>query len=1129
MNRLNRQTGVFPCRILLPLLSLRRPFAWALGLVVLHGAATFPLVAVAAETVFRHFDIPAGPAVVTLKRFAQAVGIEIVYSAVTVADVRTAAVAGDFTPLEALERLIAQTPLQLYHDPETDAFSVMRRPDSEPLLPLPLSPPKSSSPQPMKRKSLFPAFTLWLAAAIGLSGPSAVSAADAGVTITGTVSNASTGDFLEGARIEVPALGQSTLTDNTGRYILSGLPAGMLVVSTFYTGLDPAKSTVNATAGGRVTADFNLTSGVYKLEAFKVAGQREGSAEAIMAQRNATNVKNVVAMDSFGNLPNMNASELAVLLPGVAGSLSDEGNIIGFTIRGMPPAMNTITIDGSLMGSQGGMARATRIHTITGSMFDALELTKGHTPDKEAGSLGGTINLKSRSPLSMREKRRISYNFSARVAPSGTQQIPLREQHRAHPLLNVAYQEVFGVLGGDRNLGVAVNLFYSEQAVGFFSTTRDFQNTTASPAFVWDYRTQDNYNNRKQSSVNTKFDYRLSANTKLSLNLIYNDAFERFRLGYFFRAFTGNQDTVPNATTSGIIPGYTDRITQVRPVAASTIDITSRMSNFFHRQRHVDFGAEHEFGPLQLDYNAVASIDRINGGGGDGGVLVNRVTGVGWTLDRTQSDLYPQFIQNGGPSIADPASYRPNSLNFADSTNRHEVREVRGNARYRLPTTSPLFVKTGFRYREELAADVNRDHRSIFTGINSAQLPTDSTIMTFGDRKTGLKIPAWSANAVSRDRAPIDPTLWRDDVYFSETQKFVGTREVTETVKAAYLMTQGTFGHTGFLSGVRVERTEDESSGWVRSRVPSTAAQQAADPTGSAQRDYASNRRELSGNYTKAFPSVHLTQDLTPNVKARLSWSNSFGRPPLTNLLPSETVNEIAQTLSISNPSLKPQTAESWDASLEYYFEPVGSLSAGWFHKTIRDYFVNGVLSGTVGSGADNGFNGEYSGFSILTSENLGTAIVQGWEFNYQHQFTFLPGPLKGLGISANYTLLDTHGDFGSTTTLKTGQVPGFVPRTANLILSWRYRGFGSRIVLNRTSEFLNAYTAAGSGRNQYTLERTIVNVGMAYQVNPQLSFSVDVGNVFNETQTFYRGVRDQISEVRIPGTTVTVGVSGRF
>jgi TonB-dependent receptor len=975
----------------------------------------------------------------------------------------------------------------------------------------------------MKRTSLFALFVFLL---LGTIAPAALAATG---SITGNVSNAGTGNLLEGARVELPALRMNVLTDETGRYLLNDVPAGAHEIVVTYLGLDTQRFTLNVPAGQRAIRDFDLTTGVYKLQAFTVTGEREGNAAALTAQRNATNKKDVVALDAYGNLPNMNASELAVLLPGVAGNLSDEGNIVGFTVRGMPPAMNTITIDGALMGSQGGMARATRIHTITGSMFEALEVTKGHTPDKEAGSLGGTVNLKSRSTLSMKEKRRVTYNFSGRLAPPGTQQIPLREEHRFHPLFNLGYQEVFDVAGDERNLGVSLNLFYSEQAVGFFSTTRDFQDTPAAPAYVWDYRTQDNYNNRKQSSVNAKFDFRLSANSKFSLNLIYNDAFERFRLRYLFRAFTGNQSTVPNATTSGVIPGFTSRITEVRPVAASTVDITSQMSHFYHRQRHMDFGGEHTFGRLELDYNAVFSPDHINGGAGDGGVLVNRVTGVGWKLDRTQSDLYPRFTQTGGPDIANPASYRPNSLNFADSTNVHEIREVRGNARFRLPFENPVYLKAGFRLREETAGDENRDRRSIFTGTNSAQLPTDPTVVTFGDRKTGLKIPAWNANAISVGRTPVNAALWRDDIYFAESQKFIGTREVTETVTAGYLMTQGSWGRTGFIAGVRAEKTEDDSWGWVRARFGSTAAQQTADPVGSAQRDYANTRREISGSYSKAFPSVHLTRDLLPNLKARLSWSNSFGRPPLSNLLPNETVNETAQTLTINNPSLKPQTAESWDTALEYYFEPVGSLSVSWFHKTIKDYFVNGVLAGTVGSGADNGYNGEYSGFTILTRENLGTAIVQGWELAYQQQFTFLPGLLKTLGISANTTILDTRGDFGSTVKRATGEVPGFIPRTSNVSLSWRYRKFGTRLNVNRTGEYINAFSASGSGRNQYTLERTIVNIGAAYQFRPSMSFSADIGNIFNEAQVFYRGISDNISEYRIPGVTVTIGVSGRF
>ena len=975
----------------------------------------------------------------------------------------------------------------------------------------------------MKRTSVFALFLFIL----GALAPTVFAATG---SISGNVGNAGTGRLLEGAKVELPQLGLSTLTDETGRFSLREVPAGSHEIVATYLGLDALTASVVVASGERATRDFDLTTGVYKLTAFTVTGEREGNAAALTAQRNATNKKDVVALDAYGNLPNMNASELAVLLPGVAGNLSDEGNIIGFTVRGMPPAMNTITIDGALMGSQGGMARATRMHTMTGSMFEALEVTKGHTPDKEAGSLGGTVNLKSRSTLSMKEKRRITYNFSTRVAPPNTQQIPLREQHRAHPLFNVGYQEVFDVLGDQRNLGVSLNVFFSEQAIGFFSTTRDFQDTAAPTAYVWDYRTQDNYNNRKQSSVNAKLDFRLSANSKFSLNLIYNDAFERFRLRYLFRAFTGNQATVPNATTSGVIPGFTSRITEVRPVAASTIDITSQMSHYFHRQRHVDFGGEHTFGRLELDYNAVFSPDHINGGGGDGGVLVNRVTGVGWKLDRTQSDLYPRFTQTAGPDIANPASYRPSSLSFADGSNIHEIREVRGNARYRLTVENPIFLKAGFRLREEIAGDISSDRRSNFIGTNSAQLPTDPTILTYGDRKTGLKIPAWNANAISVGRTPVNAALWRDDIYFAESQKFIGTREVTETVTAGYLMTQGTWGRTGFVAGVRAEKTEDDSWGWVRARVGSTAAQQAADPVGSAQRDYANTRREISGSYSKAFPSVHLTRDLLPNLKARLSWSNSFGRPPLSNLLPNETINETAQTLTINNPSLKPQTAESWDTALEYYFEPVGSLSVSWFHKTIKDYFVNGVLAGTVGSGADNGYNGEYSGFTILTRDNLGTAIVQGWELAYQQQFTFLPGLLKGLGISANTTILDTHGNFGSTTaTRKTGEVPGFVPRTSNLSLSWRYRKLGTRININRTGEFINAFTTTGSGRNQYTLQRTVVNVGAAYQFRPAVSLSVDIGNIFNEAQVFYRGISDNISEYRIPGVTVTVGVSGRF
>ncbi|MCT7423458.1 hypothetical protein N4A85_25310, partial [Escherichia coli] len=81
-------------------------------------------------------------------------------------------------------------------------------------------------------------------------------------------------------------------------------------------------------------------------------------------------------------------------------------------------------------------------------------------------------------------------------------------------LFNLAHQEVFDVFGGAHNLGIALNMFYSENVAGYFRTIRDYENTTAQPAYLWDYRTQDAYNNRKQGSLNLKVDYRLSPTTK---------------------------------------------------------------------------------------------------------------------------------------------------------------------------------------------------------------------------------------------------------------------------------------------------------------------------------------------------------------------------------------------------------------------------------------------------------------------------------------------------------------------------------------------------------------------------------------------------------------------------------------
>jgi iron complex outermembrane receptor protein len=395
--------------------------------------------------------------------------------------------------------------------------------------------------------------------------------------------------------------------------------------------------------------------------------------------------------------------------------------------------------------------------------------------------------------------------------------------------------------------------------------------------------------------------------------------------------------------------------------------------------------------------------------------------------------------------------------------------------------------------------------------------------------KTGRRMPYWEPMQFFDQRQPITPSLWNENLYYRFQNDYTANRAVTEWVTAGYGMAQARFGRTSVLGGVRTERTEVEAWGYVRNRFGSTAAQQLADPKGSADRDYAGTLRKTRGDYTKSFPSVHLSHDVTSNLKARLSWSTSFGRPALNNAMPNETINETNQTLTINNPSLLPQNAANWDAVLEYYFEPVGSVSVSWFHKRIKDYIVTGTNAGTVASGNDNGYNGEYAGFTLLQSSNAGTATVQGWEFTYQQQFTFLPGWMKGFGASANYTVIDTHGNFGGTANRGTNEVPGFIPRTGNASLSWRYRKFSTRVLYNYVGAFITSFNATSPGYNNYRYRYETVTAGIAWQHRPTLQFTLDIANAFNEPQRLYRGFADRMSNTTINGTTLTFGVNGRF
>src|SRR4051812_5821490 len=130
---------------------------------------------------------------------------------------------------------------------------------------------------------------------------STIAQAQTAGTVSGRVVNAGTKEYLSGAQVTLEPGNFSTLTTSTGEFTFSHVPPGTYSLTASYTGLDARTAQISVTADGGSQHEIQLTSAIYQLDKFVVAGEREGNAAAITEQRNANNVKTVMASDAFGN------------------------------------------------------------------------------------------------------------------------------------------------------------------------------------------------------------------------------------------------------------------------------------------------------------------------------------------------------------------------------------------------------------------------------------------------------------------------------------------------------------------------------------------------------------------------------------------------------------------------------------------------------------------------------------------------------------------------------------------------------------------------------------------------------------------------------------------------------------
>jgi len=169
--------------------------------------------------------------------------------------------------------------------------------------------------------------------------------------VEGRVLNATSGRVLNNSRVTIAENRAEQFTDQFGQFSFQNVPAGRVTIKAFYTGLEPSEISVTIQAGQISRQDFPLNvfggrdSAIVKLDAFVVATGREtdGSALAINEQRFAPNIKNVIATNESSEIPDGNINEFLKLIPGVAAD--------SLAVRGFPPSMTTVTVDGDRVAS----------------------------------------------------------------------------------------------------------------------------------------------------------------------------------------------------------------------------------------------------------------------------------------------------------------------------------------------------------------------------------------------------------------------------------------------------------------------------------------------------------------------------------------------------------------------------------------------------------------------------------------------------------------------------------------------------------------------------------------------------------------------------------------------------------
>jgi TonB-dependent receptor len=323
-----------------------------------------------------------------------------------------------------------------------------------------------------------------------------------------------------------------------------------------------------------------------------------------------------------------------------------------------------------------------------------------------------------------------------------------------------------------------------------------------------------------------------------------------------------------------------------------------------------------------------------------------------------------------------------------------------------------------------------------------------------------------SAGAVNDFASTYASRLEREKDVEGDTEDY----DILERTSAAYLMTElNVTDQLLVLPGVRYEHTRLEADGNAFDAETETLT-----PT------------TEENSYGYFFPMLHLRYRIGDNTNVRGAVTRTLERPNYFFSVPYQIRdgNEVER----GNPGLDPMTSINYDLMVEHYSESVGIISGGAFAKQLTDPIFTSTTM-------------QNDGTTVFQPENASSGHIVGFELNLQRQLLFLPSPLDGVDLYANYTYTD------SEATLNSGRVvrlPGQTDQNWNLAVGYEKYGFSARLSFNYSGDYIEEL---GEPLETFYVDNHFqVDASASYQFSPHVSASVELVNLNNEPFVRYQG-----------------------